>query len=93
MTYTREFFAELQRKIGRANRVGGPGKHCANCGVGDDQRYYRVKKDNVRLALVDPKQPPNDAANVDFFCTRCRRPSAEWQRPRRPKPQELPQLF
>lgn len=75
--YSQDFFKQLQRLIDKSQQ----GFHkCRDCGVVDGGRRANRKGDLgkikaiVRLALVDPKGPPNEVNNVDFFCTKCRRP-------------------
>jgi hypothetical protein len=94
MEYTKEFFAELEKKIdSRPHR-------CIQCSAVDGVREYN--KDGVtrrkfptivRLALIDVNGPANRADNVAMYCTRCRKPPAVWRTPRRIKPSQLEQLF
>lgn len=90
--YTREFFEKLEEMIDKRPHL------CRECGARDGERGHykdgRRKKFPriVRLCLIDPKGPPNDARNVAMFCTRCRKPNQVWRTPRRLKPSELPQM-
>jgi len=94
--YKKEFFDALAAKVEKGMRVG---PKCADCGVQDATKKQRPReglseaKAVVRLALINPSGPPNVASNIDFFCTGCRKPGAEWQKPHRIKPGNLPQLF
>jgi hypothetical protein len=89
LVYSAEFFATIEKKLDRHPR------RCRGCGAIDGEPVHaktgrkRKVPAVVRLALIDPGGPPNAAANVDLFCTRCRS-NAEWRQARRIRPSKLP---
>jgi hypothetical protein len=91
--YTKEFFAALERLADKH-----PHK-CKRCGIADGAKKFNARGVErkfgavVRLALIDPSAPPNNASNVAMYCTTCRKAPHEWRTPRRIKPRELPQLW
>ena len=93
LVYTPEFYTYIEKLLDRNPHS------CRGCGVVDGESVYerngcRKKVPAiVRFALIDPDGPPNSAANVDLYCTRCRPPNAEWRPARKTPATRLPQLF
>jgi hypothetical protein len=92
LIYTQAYFDALRKIVDKRPH------RCAGCGIADGSKEGsdgRLRKFPavVRLCLTDPNDAPNDARNVDMYCTRCRKAPLAWRTPRRMKPAQLQQLF
>jgi hypothetical protein len=100
--YTESFYEKMNKLVDTPH-----GYHCCRqCGATDGD-FYRYGPKNpekegdpkgktkaiVRLALIDPKGPPNDARNIGYYCTRCRKGPKENKRISKEERDKLPQLF